>query len=207
MASKKDESGEGAVRLPVQRRSAERVEKVLDAAERMLAEVGPENTSIPDLAEATAVPRHAIYPFFPDKYALFSHLARRHMEALGKALAASKAAGSRTWRAWVEAMIKSGAAYYNAHPAACELLLRGFFADTDRAAHAAKNDAIGGMLRAKAASLNVLATLPKKPDAAALAIEIVFACFKYGYVNEGRVSPRICEEAARAATSYLAAWE
>lgn len=181
---------------------------MLEAAESMLEEVGPERTSIPELAEVTGVPRHAIYPFFPDKYALFSHLAQRHMEELGKALATSKrGADARTWRAWVEGMIKVAADYYNAHPSASALLLRGSFADTDRAAHEAKNAAIGGLLRAKAASLKVLKALPKKPDAAALAVEIVFACFKHGYVSEGGVSPRICEEASRAATSYLAAWE
>lgn len=181
--------------------------KVLEAAERMLEEVGPEKTSIPALAESTGVPRAAIYPFFPDKYALFSHLALMHMDGLTKALATSKAERTRSWRTWVDAAIKVAAEYYNAHPAASTLLLRGSFADADRAAHEAKNVTIGALLRAKAASLGALTALPLAPDAATIAVEIAFACMKHGYATEGLVSPTICVEASRAVVAYLSSWD
>ncbi len=84
------------LRFPVQERSAARMTKVLEAAERMLEEVGPEKTSIPALAEKAGVPRAAIYPFFPDKYAVFSYLARMHMERLSNALAISEAENAHT---------------------------------------------------------------------------------------------------------------
>ncbi|TCL04579.1 TetR family transcriptional regulator [Sodalis ligni] len=195
------------VRLPVQERSAARMAKVLDAAERMLADVGPEKTSIPALAETADVPRAAIYPFFPDKYALFSHLARIHMERLLDALAHSRTGHADTWRAWVETAIEETADYYNAHPVASVLLLRGSFADSDHDAHGAKNAAIGDLLRAKAASLGELRALPAVPDAATIAVEIAFACMKHGYGKEGRISPAICREATRAVTAYLARWD
>ncbi len=195
------------VRLPVQERSAARMAKVLDAAERMLADVGPEKTSIPALAEAAGVPRAAIYPFFPDKYALFAHLARIHMERLMDALAHSRTGHAGTWRAWVETAIGETADYYNAHPAASVLLLRGSFTDSDHDAHGVKNAAIGDLLRAKAASLGELRTLPSVPDAATIAVELAFACMKHGYAKEGRVSPAMCREATRAVTAYLARWD
>jgi AcrR family transcriptional regulator len=194
-------------RRPVQERSAARMAKVMEAAERMLEAVGPEKTSIPALAEATGVPRAAIYPFFPDKYALFSHLALMHMDGLTKALTASKAERTRSWRTWVEAAVKVVAEYYNAHPAASVLLLRGAFADTDRAAHEAKNVTIGTLFRARIASLGVLKALPDTPDAATIAVEIAFACMKHGYATEGLVSTAICQEASRAVIAYLATWD
>jgi AcrR family transcriptional regulator len=194
-------------RLPVQERSAARMSKVLEAAVRMLDEVGPERTSIPALSAVTGVPRAAIYPFFPDKYALFSHLARMYMEGLSKALATSKAARARSWRAWVDAAIEATAQYYNAHPAASILLFRGAFGDTDSAAHAAKNLAIGRLFRAKAASLSALRTLPSEPDVATISVEIAFACMKHGYAQEGRISPAICREASRAVVAYLSVWD
>ncbi|MBR8024048.1 TetR family transcriptional regulator [Burkholderia cenocepacia] len=184
-----------------------RITKVLEAAERMLEEVGPEKTSIPALAETTGVPRAAIYPFFPEKYALFSHLAMKHMDGLAQALTLSGDRRTRDWREWVDAAIKVAADYYNTHPAASILLLRGSFSDTDRAAHESKNVSLGTLFRAKAASLGALAALPAAPDAATIAIEIAFACMKHGYATEGRVSPEICREATRAVISYLGAWD
>jgi AcrR family transcriptional regulator len=196
-----------AGRLPVQERSAARMSKVLEAAVRMLEEVGPEKTSIPALSEVTGVPRAAIYPFFPDKYALFSHLAKMYMEGLSKALATSKAARARSWKAWVDAAIKATAQFYNAHPAASTLLLRGAFSDTAAAAHSAKNLSIGRLFRAKAASLSALRTLPTEPDVTTIAVEIAFACMKHGYAQEGRVSNAICQEASRAVMAYLSVWD
>ena len=184
-----------------------RMAKVLEAAEHMLEEVGPEKTSIPALAEATGVPRAAIYPFFPDKYALFSRLALMHMAGLTQALTLPAEAPVHGWREWVEAAIAKTAGYYNAHPAARVLLLRGSFSDTDRAAHAAKNATLGALFRARAASMGALTRLPATPDAATIALEIGFACMKHGYATEGRVSPQICQEASRAVIAYLASWE
>jgi len=184
-----------------------RMAKVLEAAERMLEEVGPEKTSIPALAEVTGVPRAAIYPFFPDKYGLFSHLALIHMDGLTKALAVSAENATRDWREWVDAAIRITADYYNAHPAASVLLLRGSFSDTDRAAHEAKNVTLGTLFRARAASMGALTALPTTPDAATIGLEIAFACMKHGYAKEGWVSPEICQEASRAVIAYLGSWD
>jgi AcrR family transcriptional regulator len=191
----------------MQERSMARMAKVLETAERMLEELGPEKTSIPALAEISGVPRAAIYPFFPDKYALFSHLALTHMDGLTKALALSAEDAASDWREWVKAAIELAAGYYNDHPAASVLLLRGSFSETDHAAHEAKNVTLGELFRAKVASMGVLTTLPTTPDAATIGLEIAFACMKHGYAKEGRVSPEICREASRAVIAYLASWD
>ena len=52
-----------------------RVDAALAAAEKLLVEMGPEKTSIPEIANLANVPRTTIYQYFPDKYALFAHLA------------------------------------------------------------------------------------------------------------------------------------
>jgi AcrR family transcriptional regulator len=194
-------------RHPVQERSAARISKVLEATVRMLEDVGPEKTSIPSVAEASGVPRAAIYPFFPDKYALYSRLAEMYMEELTKVLQGSKAARARSWRAWVEAAIKVIADFYNSHPAASALLLRGTFAESDYAAHKAKNLVIGRAFRAKAENLNTLKGLPAEPDVAVIGVEIAFACMKYGYAQEGAISHAICKEASRAVIAYLSTWD
>ncbi|PKA05029.1 TetR/AcrR family transcriptional regulator, partial [Leptospira ellisii] len=67
------------IRIPSQERSQNRMALVLDAAERLLVELGPEETSIPEIAKISGVPRASIYQFFPDKYALFTRLAEKHL--------------------------------------------------------------------------------------------------------------------------------
>ncbi|WP_208451297.1 TetR/AcrR family transcriptional regulator [Burkholderia gladioli] len=181
--------------------------RVLDAASRMIEEVGLERTSIPALAEAAGVPRAAIYPFFPDKYALFAELAQMHLQRLAQAIEASGASRTRTWRTWVAAAIAASADYYNAHPVASALILVGSFAQSDRDAHAATNRSIGNLLRAEFGRLKQSPALPETPDVATIAVEIAYACQRHGYAREGHVSAAICEEASRAVCAYLACWE
>ncbi len=195
------------IRQPVQKRSATRMAKVLHAAERMLKEAGPEKTSIPALARAVGVPRASIYQFFPDKYALFAHLAEIHIARLAGFLVQSKdVARTRTWRTWVESVVAAAAEYYNSSPVASILLLAGSFGDNGPA-HTAKNEAIGKMFRARVERFGRMKNLPTNPDVAAIAVEIAFACMKHGYSHERVVSPAICKEATRAVTAYLMQWE
>lgn len=184
----------------------ERMARVVETAERMLERLGPEKTSIPALAEISKVPRASIYPFFPDKYALFAHIAQIHMQRLSDAIANSGAARTRTLRMWVHIVIDTCVDYYNAHPAASVLLLNGSFSDADRAAHATKNTSIGRLLRDAATRLGELPKLPTSPDVATIAVEIGFACLKFGYVQEGVIDIAVRNEAFRAVMAYLDLW-
>lgn len=178
---------------------------VIEAAERLIEQLGPEKTSIPAIAEISQVPRAAIYPFFPDKYVLFSHIARQHMEQLLALLSTTcQQDSSPDWRAQIQALVETTVHYYNRHPVASILLLRGSWTDADREAHATKNRVISAQVRQR---LHGLKDLPTTPDAAVLAAEIAFACMKYGYAEEGWISPAICREAYCAAQVYLAQWE
>ncbi len=152
------------------------------------------------------VPRASIYPFFPDKYALFAHIAQIHMQRLGDAIATSGAARTRTLRTWVRSVIDTCVDYYNDHPAASVLLQNGSFSDTDRAAHATKNTSIGRLLRDAAARFGELPALPASPDVATIAVEIGFACLKFGYVQEGHIDTAVRNEAFRAVMAYLDHW-
>jgi len=198
--------GEKRTRRPVQERSLERMTRVVDAAERMLEELGPEKTSIPALAQISKVPRAAIYPFFPDKYALFAHIAQIHMQRLREAIANSGARRTRTLHTWVRAVLDTCADYYNANPVSSVLLLNGAFNDADRVAHTNKNTAIGCMLRDAATRFGELPALPQSPDVATIAVEIGFACLKFGYAQSGYIDAAVKNEAFRAVIAYLDHW-
>src|SRR4051812_45367387 len=67
-------------RTPKQQRSRELVGRVLDAAERLLAE-GAEELSTTTIAHAAGVSVGAVYQYFPDTAAIVTALASRHMHA------------------------------------------------------------------------------------------------------------------------------
>ena len=189
---------------PTQARSRERIDAVLAKTEEMLVRIGPDAISIPEIAAAAGVPRATIYQYFPDKYELFAHLAGLHFSRLALHLAAAaERVSSSAWQELVRVLIDETATSLNANPAAASLTLNGPFGSADRIAHEAKDQALQALVQAHPAGQAYLAGKPEKPERVALTIKICFACLRYGYQKEGRVSPAICDEAVLAATAYL----
>lgn len=76
-------------RTPVQQRSKERVERILEAARERLAEVGDDRLTMTDIAATAGVPIGSVYSYFPDKAAILRALALRFMAAVNEGLAAA----------------------------------------------------------------------------------------------------------------------
>ncbi|WP_308249812.1 TetR/AcrR family transcriptional regulator [Sphaerisporangium fuscum] len=67
-------------RKPSQRRSARRVERMLDACAELLDEIGYESLSTTRIAERAGVAIGSVYQFFPDKRAVTQALTQRNVE-------------------------------------------------------------------------------------------------------------------------------
>ncbi|WP_331769594.1 TetR family transcriptional regulator (plasmid) [Embleya sp. NBC_00888] len=67
-------------RRPVQRRSAERFERLLDACAELLDEVGYVALTTKDVARRAEVPIGTLYQFFSDKEGLIGALAARNLD-------------------------------------------------------------------------------------------------------------------------------
>src|SRR5689334_20361976 len=73
---------QGALRRrPAQRRSVERVERMLDECARLLDEVGYDSLTTKEVARRAEVPIGTFYQFFPDKQGLVRELAFRNLDA------------------------------------------------------------------------------------------------------------------------------
>ncbi|MGI5492136.1 TetR/AcrR family transcriptional regulator [Microtetraspora malaysiensis] len=89
-------------RRPSQRRSLERVERMLDECALLLDEVGYEQLTTKEVARRAEVPIGTFYQFFPDKQGLVRALALRNLDAFLDRLAA-RVAGIAL-RDWTEAV-------------------------------------------------------------------------------------------------------
>ena len=67
-------------RQPQQKRSQERVEKILDAAAIVFDEVGFEAATTHAIAARADTAVGSLYQFFPDKLAIFHALELRHVD-------------------------------------------------------------------------------------------------------------------------------
>ncbi|WP_062435752.1 TetR/AcrR family transcriptional regulator [Herbidospora daliensis] len=88
-------------RKPAQRRSAERVERMLDECALLLDEVGYEGLTTKEVARRAEVPIGTFYQFFPDKQGLVRALAYRNLEAYLARITATLA--HTTINDWTEA--------------------------------------------------------------------------------------------------------
>lgn len=196
-----------SIKKPSQDRSRERVEKVIATAGQLLLDVGPERTSIPEIARLSGVPRSSIYQFFPNKYALFLSISNLHLKQIAGLV---KGLGEDQPQLGIEELAgrttRVVGDYYNAHPVAGVLILGG---PTSREAYLAQETTlqeIAGQLRGLFAMHLPGLSLPNSPDVMMIAVEIAFACLRHGYFTEARISDTMVEQAAVAAIAYLQTW-
>ncbi|GAC1376949.1 MAG: hypothetical protein NVS3B3_16840 [Aquirhabdus sp.] len=198
-------------RAPLQERSQQRVALGLQAAERLLVRIGPEETSIPEIAIESGVPRASLYQFYPNKYAIFTHLAQIHLLRLENIVKEKALEGINTKLQNLEVMVtllaNIVADYYDASPVASILVLGGPFSQTSYHAQEAMIENITHTIRNFFNQVDPPLAIPEQPDVVTLVIEIAFACMKHGYYRENCISPMIREQAARAAIAYLKSWE
>lgn len=69
---------------PVQDRSRQRLQRILDVAEALIGARGVDALKMSDVAGEAGVPIGAVYNFFPNKTALIAHLLSRHLTQMSE---------------------------------------------------------------------------------------------------------------------------
>lgn len=90
-------------RVPVQARSRERVERILDAAAQLLVDEGYDAVKTNLIAKRAGVSIGSVYQFFPNRFAIFNALASRYREKIAMALSKTMGPDSPE-RPWEEAL-------------------------------------------------------------------------------------------------------
>ncbi|MFF3494259.1 TetR family transcriptional regulator [Streptomyces sp. NPDC002795] len=93
-------------RMPVQRRSAERLARILDACAELLDETGYDELSTRAVAHRAEVPIGSVYRFFGNKRALVDALAERNLDRYVRRVTARlRDVPAGDWRAAMDAVL------------------------------------------------------------------------------------------------------
>jgi AcrR family transcriptional regulator len=111
MEAIEDNSGQALRRAPSQKRSQERVERMLQAASALISEGGSDAMRMGEVAERAGVSIGSLYQYFPDKGAIIRTLAERY-NAEGRACISDGLAGVRDRQGLVEAFGELIDVYY-----------------------------------------------------------------------------------------------
>ncbi|MER5390882.1 TetR/AcrR family transcriptional regulator [Saccharopolyspora sp. NPDC002686] len=106
----------------LQRRGAERVQAILDAAEALLGEQGYGAATLKAIGERAGIPTASVYHYFADRHQVDAELLQRHVRQLDECLTeAVNETTLRTLRDGVDAVVSPMLDYFRQHPSCAEL--------------------------------------------------------------------------------------
>jgi AcrR family transcriptional regulator len=179
----------------VQRRSALRVERMLDAAAELLEEGGPDALTTSAIAVRAEVSVGSLYQFFPDKHAVAEALARRSFERFSQRL---RLVDGPSWEDVVGEVIDTYVEFSRTEPGFLELSFGGPLS-TQMLDPSDDNNAVVAKAMAE------LVDLPIPVDVLRLAVEIGDAVLALAFRKDRTGDPVLVEEAKTAVRAYLRA--
>ena len=189
-------------RLPKRKRSGERFEAIIKAAQCALDKSG-ELPSIPTLAETLGYTRASIYHFFPTPEALRNELIRRSFEEIAQVVEkASTDAARGSWESSIETVIAAVSEFYARDRIARTLILENPPSAESFAVREDASLAIGRSLRRMVTDCGLVLT--DEPDAAWILVGIVDSVLRFSLLRFGEITPAMRSEALRVAVLYLA---
>ncbi|MEU0518837.1 TetR family transcriptional regulator [Streptosporangium sp. NPDC006007] len=211
-----EECGEAPLRRqPAQRRSARRVERMLDACADLMDEIGYESLSTTRIAERAGVAIGSVYQFFPDKRAIAQAVTRRHVERfvsrIGRRFLLEDYRG---WWEAVDAIIDEYVEMHRTVPGFRSLHF-GDVVDLNLLDAVSENNmVIAGRLRGLLLQEYGLADSEELDLAILVAVEAGDAVLKLAFRRDPHGAPEIVAEAKRLIRGYLnrqfvgaSAWE
>ncbi|MFI0449082.1 TetR family transcriptional regulator [Actinomadura sp. 6N118] len=194
-------------RRPAQRRSAERVQRMLDACAEILDEDGYDGLTTTRIAQRAEVAIGSVYQFFPDKRAVAQALALRNLELFGQRVSRQLAEGAfSNWSDTVGVIIDIYVDMHRKVPG-FRVLRFGDVADINLLDSAADNNAVvADRLRKMIVENFAVTDTPQLALALAISVETADAVFKMAFRRNPDGDPEILAEAERLIHGYLAGY-
>lgn len=196
--------GDPLRRRPAQRRSARRVERMLDACAELLDEGGYDALTTTRVAERAGVAIGSVYQFFPDKRALSQALTKRNVERfaarVGRRFMTEEFAG---WWDAVDAIIDEYVEMHRTVPGFRSLHFREVFDLNLLESVADTNMVIAGRLRELLLAEFGIADSEELDRAMLVAVEAGDAVLKLAFRHDPDGDPEFVAEAKRLIRGYL----
>lgn len=190
-------------RIPRQQRSRERVERILDAAVRIVLENGADAVTTRSVADLAEVPVASIYQYFADRDGLLLALAERDMAEMDEQVATDLGALELlSVPSVIEATMRAFVAVYHRRPAFVQIYLRGRTNSSIHDYGRAHNRRIAEQMLAFMVGAGLVRG--EAPLAAAeLAVEIGDRVFQLAFETDDRGDAFLIEEGIRMVVAYL----
>jgi len=190
-------------RAPSQHRSRERFERVLDAADAIIAEHPMDRITVAGIAERAGVTRSSVYLFFPTVYAIYNELGRRYLDELIERLRRDDLARQApSWQSVTARLVDRTVAYYNARPVARMLVLGSGSTPELRVIDRSFDQRFAAAAREIFGDKWPLGR-ENEQDPVQVAVVLTTAVFAAGVFQDGEISDFYRLEAQRAAIAYL----
>lgn len=192
-----------ARRKPVQRRSRERVERILAAAEQLVVASGVEALSTRAVARRADVPVATLYQYFADREAIITALIDRHISSMdGRIARALDALETYSIRSIVETTVAAYRADYRAHPSYVVLWFQGRMSADIAAFIRARDDLLAVRFHRFATTAGLL-----RPDTDPLVLSLCFELadrfLEVAYRHELGGEDRVVSEGIEMIVSHL----
>jgi AcrR family transcriptional regulator len=199
-----DEKKAAGPRRPLQERSRQRVEKLLDATDKLLASHEASEVGLYDIARVAKVPPASVYHFFPTKEAAFVALAERYLQRLYKAVRETPLDRKRI-RHWSDVFILGSHRilnFYNRNPVLLKLFFGGALSPEIRRRD---DEYLRGLSEGGYDWLNRYFCMPYLPDAE-MKFSVIWSIYDgvtlTSYQRHGGVTEAYHEEMLRAVIAY-----
>jgi AcrR family transcriptional regulator len=194
-------------RVPVQARSRARVQRLIDAADEVLAADGAEALTTTRVAEAAGVSVGSLYQYLPDKGAIVEAVAGRYLaefEALMAELEREAAANPRAWRDPVGRLIDAFSQRYRERPGYRALWFGRDLTEELRAADRENKAALAAGVKRIVLALGIARDDDYLSVASRAGVLITDSLLQEAFRADPGGDPALIEEAKRILRLYLA---
>jgi AcrR family transcriptional regulator len=194
-------------RVPTQARSRARVQRLLDAAEELLAAEGAEALTTTRVAEEAGVSVGSLYQYLPDKGAIVEALARRYLAEFEQLMDQLEHEIRRDPEAWTDPvgrLIDAFSERYRQRPGYRALWFGRDLSDELRAADRENKLALAQGVRRIAVSLGIARDDAYLRVAARAGVLVTDSILQEAFRSDPSGDPALIEEAKRILRLYLA---
>ena len=192
-------------REPVQARSRETVERILDAAAALIDDGGVDAVTTRAIVDRAGLTAPSLYRFFADREQILDALVERHLDRLSTFIGeVEKDWTPASVEAFVEHELGAFADYYRRHPNAARLWLDGRVSATVRAQVLQYHHATARRLQAIAVAAGLVAS-DTEVFVFLMAVELADRVLEVAFRDRQIPDPDVVEQGRVAISSYLAA--